>query len=342
MFHTDLDEFKASILPNDNIWETVLCDGKAVTYNYKNCYDVKFWDNEDNLDTRGNLYDVRTRKIISCTIKKFFNVGENELSTVEEFENLKRVEPHLVIDKLDGSMVSPFIMDGKVLFKTRKALVANKPNLTDPLIERCRALLERNLCPIFEIIGPNNRIVIKYPEDKLVLIAVRSMETGEYLDFREFREFETVRCFNSIEERFGRPEFFEGAVIFFPRIQRFFKMKTKEYVYQHKWAYGGKSTRSVLESAIMKKKIDDIRPHLDKEDTAVLDKIEEEIDTICAKKMNILIRSFPPGFREMGNLEFKKIIHQKYTSRQVRNLCFMLRAGRKKPHKIMMWKLKIE
>jgi hypothetical protein len=44
----------------------------------------------------------------------------------------------------------------------------------------------RNLCFLFELMGPANRIVVVHPEPHLVLLAVRCRETGDFLNEREW------------------------------------------------------------------------------------------------------------------------------------------------------------
>ena len=60
-------------------------------------------------ELRGAVFDNTTGECISRRYHKFFNVGEREETLPE---NLDFSKPHVVLEKLDGSMVAPFIVPG--------------------------------------------------------------------------------------------------------------------------------------------------------------------------------------------------------------------------------------
>lgn len=55
--------------------------------------------------------------------------------------------------------------------------VADKPNY----VEFANECIGMKYTPIFEYTSPNNRIVVKYDEERLTLTAVRHNRTGRYL-----------------------------------------------------------------------------------------------------------------------------------------------------------------
>ena len=138
-------------------------------------------------ECRGITFD-RDGKIASRSLHKFFNVGECEET---QKYNLKWNEVVSVMDKRDGSMIHPVLIDDEVAFKSKKsfgsdvAVWANQFGLIhNPRYgEFCRQLLKENLTPIFEYTAPNSRIVINYgSEPKLKLLHVRNNFTGEYFN----------------------------------------------------------------------------------------------------------------------------------------------------------------
>lgn len=122
--------------------------------------------------------------ILARPFQKFFNVGERP----ETQPNLIDVsQPHVVMDKLDGSMVHPAIVGGELVFMTRKGIThvsrqAREYAETIPgLLDWCLATVADGLTPIFEWCSPSNLIVIVHREPSLTLLAIRDTATGAYL-----------------------------------------------------------------------------------------------------------------------------------------------------------------
>ncbi len=152
-------------------------------------------------ECRGLIFDTEGR-IMSRPFHKFFNVNEKE-ETQAHMLDLSR--PHIVMDKLDGSMIRPVRMHGMIR-------LATKMGVTDIAIE-AEQLLDADqymwledmmidgFTPIFEYVAPTNKIVVEYAEAKLILTAVRETVSGEYRSLRQWDSpFELVRTFNSVEE----------------------------------------------------------------------------------------------------------------------------------------------
>ena len=99
-------------------------------------------------------------------------------------------EPHIVQPKLDGSLVYPAHSDPSAWFtrggRTDTSAVAeaiwNRAALVQAVVDRLTngGGDHEASTPLFELIGPSNRIIIDYPEDRLVLLAVREIESGSY------------------------------------------------------------------------------------------------------------------------------------------------------------------
>lgn len=115
---------------------------------------------------------------------KFFNVGETDETMPE---NLDISVPHMVLEKLDGSMVGPFIshLDGNVFwasmrgshdYNDRLGAIYNGTDY-EALV---RAADTQGLTAIFEFCSLENRIIVEYGETQMVLLALRHRETGAY------------------------------------------------------------------------------------------------------------------------------------------------------------------
>ena len=93
----------------------------------------------------------------------------------------------IIMEKVDGSMITlwryndQFHMSTKGAFDTIQAIKAQEIFLTHPNTDT----IPDDLTLIFEVVYPDNRIVIGYEKAELVLLAARNRLTGEYLDYYE-------------------------------------------------------------------------------------------------------------------------------------------------------------
>lgn len=132
-------------------------------------------------ECRGIKFCAHTGKILARPFGKFFNIGEREETQPQAIDFTR---PHWVLSKMDGSMIHPMLLDGNVVLctrmgRTQHGIMAER-HLTPELSGWFRQALEEGWTPICEWVAPDNRIVIKYPESKLVLLAIRNTVTGEY------------------------------------------------------------------------------------------------------------------------------------------------------------------
>lgn len=142
-------------------------------------------------ECRGIIFD-RDGNLISRRYHKFFNVNERA-ETREEFMAVGR--NHDVLEKLDGSMITPIVIDGNVYWGTKMGITDVAVPVVDFVNDnpyyRMFAIecFENNLTPIFEWCSRGNRIVIDYPVPRLVLTAIRETHTGNYFDYGEMVDF---------------------------------------------------------------------------------------------------------------------------------------------------------
>lgn len=120
--------------------------------------------------------------ILARPFRKFFNYGERGA-------DLPSHRPHVITEKLDGSMVHPVLLGRRMFFMTRKghtdvAMKAERHVLSAPgygYQDFCHEAVDRGFTPIFEYTSPNNRIVLRYEEDTLTLLAMRHMVSGDFI-----------------------------------------------------------------------------------------------------------------------------------------------------------------
>lgn len=127
--------------------------------------------------------------LMARPLHKFFNWGEKPETGLEQVDFTK---PHVVMEKMDGSMIHPAFVRDKLVFMTRMGHtdVAKEAERLLMTTELELALIEgllSGLTPIFEYIGPDNRIVEAYDKAELVLLQVRDTHNGEYLGLDALR-----------------------------------------------------------------------------------------------------------------------------------------------------------
>jgi len=124
-------------------------------------------------------------RIAARTLHKFFNVGEHESVRPE---NLLWGQVDRIMEKRDGSMVTPVKCGNVILFKTKKTFSSKEAMLAGDIAQNTmgaaewfESILGADLTPTFEMTSPKYPIVIKYEKDELTLLHIRENVTGRYL-----------------------------------------------------------------------------------------------------------------------------------------------------------------
>jgi RNA ligase len=126
-------------------------------------------------------------KIAARTLHKWFNVGEREETLPR---NIDFNQPHMIEEKLDGSMVHPMLVDRYVRWMTKMGITEVSMQAEEFVAKNSRYsdfakwCIDNRLTPTFEWTSPFNRIVVPYKKDELTLLAVRDNVTGIYLRVR--------------------------------------------------------------------------------------------------------------------------------------------------------------
>jgi T4 RnlA family RNA ligase len=193
-----LDDLLAHVSQHDYICDSVKEDGTIVVsyiFTDKNSF-ASNWERE----CRGITFD-KDGNILSRTLHKFFNLGEKEAYHVDrlDFSKIKAIFP-----KLDGSMISTYVLNDKVTAKSKNSPVSDVALQAQAFIDSnseylrfCRDLFEKGLTPTFEFTSPNNRIVVKYEVTELTLLQVRDNVTGQYLDIHELSKGYDIKVLSS-------------------------------------------------------------------------------------------------------------------------------------------------
>jgi len=273
------DEFR--VMEKD--WYTVI--------NYMVAFEETFsYDSPDGSDSyhnmsvrrecRGLIFDTKTGDLISRPYHKFFNAGERDETQVNK---INLYEPHVVLEKLDGSMIRPIPTKEGFRLATKAGItdvamnaevfVADKPHYAT-FIHKC---FQRNVTPIFEWCSRKNRIVVDYPEDQLILTAMRNVFDGSYVTYEVMKNYATAWSIpvvkaiagdetdiTKVVDHIRKWDDGEGVVIRFDN-GHMVKVKADDYVLRHKSKDAINQEKNVIET-ILDDAVDDLIPLLTPED----------------------------------------------------------------------------
>lgn len=260
-------------------------------------------------ECRGLMFDLRG-DLISRPLHKFRNLGESEDYQTDRFD---LNETHWLLEKLDGSFVRPVSIQSDSSSDTRTYALATKMGHdTDvaraatrfwlhemslmnrdaylALIDHCD---QYHLTPVFEYVSddPQHQIVVKYPEKKLILLAVRHNYSGEYLSYQKMHDMNVLQFgseidivqalegsslnLNQIQNEVRAFKDAEGIVLTFESGERV-KIKADDYVRKHKARDKVQFEKDILEM-ILTYTLDDVKPLLPPEQLATIQQYEADV-----------------------------------------------------------------
>jgi RNA ligase len=196
----------------------------------------KLWD-DITLQCRGLVTNSKG-DIVARPFKKFFNYEEHK---PEDIPN----EDYVVYEKMDGSLGILFNYEGEWILATRGSFTSTQAIKGKEILDRHDiSAWRKDNTYLFEIIYPENRIVVNYgDEEKLVVIGGVHTETGEEIPdsslfWTQDSGFEVVMTYKTwgesydlLKEEISKDR--EGYVIKFKSGFRM-KIKGEEYKRLHK------------------------------------------------------------------------------------------------------------
>lgn len=195
--------------------------------------------------SRGLILDAKTGEVVARGFDKFFNWTEGGRYSTGEIVT--------VMEKLDGSLGILYRTSEGYHITTRGSFQSEQGQWATEFLNANYDLtgLPNELTLLFEIIYPENRVVVNYEgREDLVLLAARNRYTGEYLPFfpdvqalgqRYGFSLPHVYAFDEIDDLIRQThlisENVEGWVVEFSDGQRF-KFKGQRYLKIHKLITG--------------------------------------------------------------------------------------------------------
>lgn len=296
--------------------------------------EVRSLHNALRRELRGIIFCSRTGDIIRRPLHKFFNVNERE-ETQDHVLDLSR--PHVILEKLDGSMIVPFFVNGALRWGTKMGLtdvaapVENFVMQHPEYITAANTLIKMGLTPIFEWCSRKQRIVLDYgSQDQLILTAIRNMKTGEYyndVSLRDEARHFKIPVVKSFDAATDMKEFLayvatlqdvEGFVIRFED-GHMVKAKCDWYVQIHKAKEAILQDRNIVEM-ILNNTIDDVKAHLQPEDRVAI----EDFETKVVTRINYLAREL---FDISISLRARKVDRKNFAINESKNLDGLMKAS---------------
>jgi RNA ligase len=223
----------------------------AIT-NYTHKAQSNYHWNSVTEQTRGLIYNPKTLEIIARPLRKFYNYGEKNADPITAQEHV------VAYDKVDGSLGIAYPIPGtdweQYAIATRGSFTSEQAVWATEKFMRGRDPLKFPFIPhytdLFEIIYPDNRIVVQYGEyEGLKYLGTVENETGRFIfeddmfDDRVDVIYEGV--FEGVHTLLNR-ENAEGVVVVTSDNRRV-KLKQQDYVDMHR-IVSNLSAKSVWEA----------------------------------------------------------------------------------------------
>jgi hypothetical protein len=187
------------------------------------------WD-EVTLMCRGLVTDD-TGDIVATPFQKFFNIEEGKFEPTEKFE---------VYEKMDGSLGIVFWYRGQWVVATRGSFTSDQANKAREILRKYNTdIMFRHLTFCFEIIYPENRIVLDYGNDEKLVLLGTFDKNGKEMDveiwsqwgFDVVKKYDGIKDYKQLKEMVKNDQ--EGFVVKFSNGDRI-KVKGVEYLRLHK------------------------------------------------------------------------------------------------------------
>jgi RNA ligase len=210
-------------------------------YNYSQFTQYeKHWD-EITLACRGLILDSEGN-VIARGFNKFFNSSEHDSPNLSD---LPLSLPFTVTEKMDGSLLIVFKYKGEIICASRGSFTSEQAVWgSEIILQEKRDCFSEGFTYLFELIVPENRIVVDYGDKRdVVLLGIVETETGKQVaydqlagamtdDFEIVKQLDGVNDFEKIKDLIKDDK--EGYVITFSNGVKC-KIKGDSYLLKHKF-----------------------------------------------------------------------------------------------------------
>ena len=154
---------------------------RVVKYSHQAQYKYVWNQYPELKQVRGHVYDAQGH-IVARPFDKFFNWQE-------DLCEIDWSKPYEVYEKLDGFLLIVYFYNGSWRINSSGAFSSehSKWAISFILTDEFKKVADRTITYCFEGLTSQNRIVLEYPEDKVILLGARVTDTGEHLDKKDLR-----------------------------------------------------------------------------------------------------------------------------------------------------------
>jgi T4 RnlA family RNA ligase len=267
-------------------------------------------------------------------LEKFFNLNQVPETLYSVVKNYKI---KFISNKEDGSIASFIeLPNGKIVGRSKMGFDNDQANGINRVYKTNKDIksfvdwcLSNDIIAIFEYVAPQNRIVLRYTGEELILLRLRDNLTGKHIDIRDHLDkvgsvriapFEDeIKDLDDLIELTATQVDKEGSIVTcedeFGR-DFFFKIKTPWYMSLHGLLTSDIYNEHVIISSILDDKIDDILGQIPEEEVEThkrINKIIEVVKKAISDKIHDLDLSYQV-FVDMG--EDRKEYALKYRGKE--------------------------
>jgi hypothetical protein len=277
------------------------------------------------LDCRGLVIDNNTGEIVAKPFPKFFNYEQQKHIPTDDY---------CVYGKVDGSLGIVFSYKNQTIVATRGSFTSDQAIKAKEILDTYNIEIKPGITILAEIIYPENRIVCKYNEEKLVLLGAYVKVDDDFIEvpIEELDWPHKVECY-------GKADFLvlqakdidgeEGYVIRYSNGQRC-KVKFATYCKLHRVMTQISST-AIWEILSEGKNLDELLEGVPDE---FFDKIKEYAQKLEMQKDGWYQIAYG-YYCGMKDIESRKEFAEKAKETQVSDVLFKMRDNR--PYEHLLW-----
>ncbi len=276
----------------------------------QDCVTGRRW-NKFSLMARGLILDLKDKKIIATPFVKFFNFGEIEPGSKSIIQS-----EFTVTEKVDGSLGIMFFYAGQFRFATAGSFISDQAKWAEKWMYKEIPVdkIDKTNTYLFEIIYPENKIVVNYYFEGLVLLSVFDSYGLEYeyeqikweasymgTHYAQRYDFEDMDSILNNAKTLDRNS--EGYVIRFKKNGIRLKVKGDEYVRIHRLV-SRVTPIAIWESILNGDNLNEIKKELPEEMendfNTIVEIIYGKLDTFLKEVESLHIKTKLMSDKELG------------------------------------------
>ena len=250
--------------------QTEVDEYQVSLFNYRLASYSDFTTEPYAIEMRGLAFvHYQNKSTVFPALHKFFNINENPLTMIDTVKDLTIESSY---DKLDGSIINFILLpNGRVKAKSKMSFISLQAQAAQSVIDNDAKLYERirtwlicGVMPIFEYCSWDNQIVLQYDKPELVLLRLRNMFNGEYLELPDdipTAKADTCTDLNTYLAKLKTETNIEGWVITFSN-GLFVKLKTDWYLALHGMISDTVTSTHKIVALALDESLDDIYPNI--------------------------------------------------------------------------------